>query len=284
MSILPDELWRRILELGITSRCFTYKDLCCISISCRRLLRISDEDWLWSRLLFFDFPSDHRDPPSSSFPSSSLNNSKSLYRSRYERDRERKFAAHKRAVLRKESQIAEHSRKLRGLETRLAEETDNMRATISELSNLRKAVDVVWVVAVAVMLSFWPFRYVVSRCFGGFCGGTVEVFWEVVSREASVALKVWQPEVIRGRQKQIVEQCVVPVESRIRALEMELKLCKQQILGFEKALKDEKQRLNIAKEELLAVKYHPLRDYTSLSNGDHESNKKKKNKELKRSQ
>lgn len=55
-------------------------------------------------------------------------------------------------------------------------------------------------------------------------------------REASVALKVWQPEVIRGRQKQIVEQCVVPVESRIRALEMELKLCKQQILGFEKAL------------------------------------------------
>ncbi|KAG2689922.1 hypothetical protein I3760_09G162900 [Carya illinoinensis] len=242
MSILPDELWRRILELGITSRCFTYKDLCCISISCRRLLRISDEDWLWSRLLFFDFPSDHRDPPSSSFPSSSLNNSKSLYRSRYERDRERKFAAHKRAVLRKESQIAEHSRKLRGLETRLAEETDNMRATISELSNLRKV------------------------------------------REASVALKVWQPEVIRGRQKQIVEQCVVPVESRIRALEMELKLCKQQILGFEKALKDEKQRLNIAKEELLAVKYHPLRDYTSLSNGDHESNKKKKNKELKRSQ
>ncbi|KAG6642790.1 hypothetical protein CIPAW_09G165300 [Carya illinoinensis] len=218
MSILPDELWRRILELGITSRCFTYKDLCCISISCRRLLRISDEDWLWSRLLFFDFPS------------------------RYERDRERKFAAHKRAVLRKESQIAEHSRKLRGLETRLAEETDNMRATISELSNLRKV------------------------------------------REASVALKVWQPEVIRGRQKQIVEQCVVPVESRIRALEMELKLCKQQILGFEKALKDEKQRLNIAKEELLAVKYHPLRDYTSLSNGDHESNKKKKNKELKRSQ
>lgn len=40
----------------------------------------------------------------------------------------------------------------------------------------------VWVVAVAVMLSLWPFRYVVSRCFGGFCGGTVEVFWEVVSR------------------------------------------------------------------------------------------------------
>jgi hypothetical protein len=54
-------------------------------------------------------------------------------------------------------------------------------------------------------------------------------------REASVALNVWQPEVVRGRQKQMVEQCVVPAESRIRALEMELRLCKQQILGLEKS-------------------------------------------------
>lgn len=54
-------------------------------------------------------------------------------------------------------------------------------------------------------------------------------------RQASVALNVWQPEIIRGRQKQIVEQCVVPVESRFRSLEMELKLCKQHILGLEKA-------------------------------------------------
>lgn len=57
---------------------------------------------------------------------------------RYERDRERKLAAHKRAVLRKESQIGEHSRKLRAIESRLAKETENMRATIVELSNLGK--------------------------------------------------------------------------------------------------------------------------------------------------
>lgn len=54
-------------------------------------------------------------------------------------------------------------------------------------------------------------------------------------RQASVALNVWQPEVIRGRQKQIVEQSVVPAESRIHALEMELRLCKQQIMGLEKS-------------------------------------------------
>lgn len=63
------------------------------------------------------------------------------------------------------------------------------------------------------------------------------VFYPLIAcfRQASVALNVWQPEIIRGRQKQIVEQCVVPVESRFHVLQMELKLCKQQILGLEKA-------------------------------------------------
>lgn len=108
-----------------------------------------------------------------------------------------------------------------------------------------------------------------------------------------MALNVWQPEVVRGRHKQIVEQNVVPVESRVHALEMELKLCKQQISGFEKAYvscgnngllfykdtvknsvmvyvgvlrqKDEKRRLDVAKEELKSMRYHPLRQKESTS-------------------
>lgn len=50
-----------------------------------------------------------------------------------------------------------------------------------------------------------------------------------------MALNVWQPEVIRGRHKQIVEQCAVPADSRIHALEMEVRLCKQQLVGLDKA-------------------------------------------------
>ncbi|KAB1223116.1 F-box protein SKIP24 [Morella rubra] len=234
MSILPDELWRRVLELGIKTGGWTYKDLCCISISCRRLRKLSNEESPWRHLLLSDFPSDC-DPSLSC----STSQSKALYRNRYERDRERKLAAHIRAVLRKESQIGEHSRKLRAIESRLAKETENVRATIVELSNLGKV------------------------------------------REASVALKVWQPEVIRGRQKQIVEQCVVPVESRVHALQMELRLCKQQISGFEKALKEEKQRLDTAKEELESIKYHPVRDYKSSSAQGQESNRKRKRKSQK---
>lgn len=57
---------------------------------------------------------------------------------RYERERVRKMAAHRRAVLRKESEIAEHSRKLRGIESGLAEDGEKMRATLAELSNLAR--------------------------------------------------------------------------------------------------------------------------------------------------
>ncbi|KAF5929959.1 hypothetical protein HYC85_000035 [Camellia sinensis] len=75
-------------------------------------------------------------------------------------------------------------------------------------------------------------------------------------RQASVALNVWQPEVVRGRHKQIVEQCVVPADSRIHALERELRLCKQ-LTGLDKAYRDEKRRLNAAKEQFASVKYYP---------------------------
>lgn len=186
MSVLPDELWRRVLELGVQSCGFSYKDLCCISISCRRLHRLSDEDPFWNHLLSSDFRFAQN---SSAYPllnsyfstsSSVSSSSKSLYKfrcqsnidflscqlssrifrwikiyfgnkiaffffllvifhsHRFEKDKERRIAAHRRAVLRKESQIVEHSRKLRDIETRMAQESTKMRETAAELSNLRK--------------------------------------------------------------------------------------------------------------------------------------------------
>nr|GLL25151.1 F-box protein SKIP24 [Ipomoea trifida] len=134
----------------------------------------------------------------------------------YERDRERKRLAHKRAVLRMESEVAEHRRKIQELELQLAEEKEKMKSAIAELSNLRRV------------------------------------------RQASVALNAWQLDVIRGRQKQVVEQCNVPVDSRINSTEMELRLCRQQIEGFNKALRVEVRRLEAAKEKLASVKYHPF--------------------------
>lgn len=242
MAELPDELWRRILEMGVSASYpnpnpnrLTLKDLCCICISCRRFRRLSNDDSLWSSLLSSDFPAYLNTDNILSSSSTTTNSRKSLYRARYEKDKARRIAAHRRAVLRIESRVAEHTRRLQELEDRRAEEADKIRTVASELSNLHKV------------------------------------------RQASVALNVWQPEVIRGRQKQIVEQCPVPVDSRINVLEMELKLCKQQIAVFEKAYRDEKQRLEAAKEQLSSMMYHPLQDGSTVEQrvGDHIHKRKK---------
>ncbi|KAI3444194.1 hypothetical protein Pfo_000859 [Paulownia fortunei] len=236
MSVLPDELWRRIMEIGIETKTLDHKNLCCLSITCRRLRRLAADDSLWSPLLLSDFPSSRDElnlcnhdnnikDRSNNYTSSSTANGKlkSLYKIRYEKDREQKRLAHRRVVLRIESEIAEHLRKIQEIELQSSEEKEKMNTAVAELLNLRKI------------------------------------------RQASVALNVWQPEIIRGRQRQMVQQSNVPVDFRINALEMELSLCKQQIAGFDKALRVEKRRLHAAKEDLASEKYHPLRDFSSTS-------------------
>ncbi|XP_076950934.1 F-box protein SKIP24-like [Bidens hawaiensis] len=228
---LPDELWRWILELGVNTTCLTYKDLCCLSMSCRRLKRLSKEDVLWSKLLSFDFPAH-------TFSSTDNQSVKSVYQIRFEKDKVRKLLAERRAVLRIESQIHKHTRKLKEIEGKLVVENEKLKAAVDELKWLRRV------------------------------------------KEASTAVKVWQPEIIHSRQKQIVENCSVPVGFRINAVEMEIKVCKQNILGFVRTRKDENDRLEAAKERLSNVKYHPLK---SIGVDDESRNSRKiSGKKLKR--
>lgn len=97
MSGLPDELWRSIMEIGIETKSLDYKNLCCLSITCRRLRRLAAEDSLWSRLLLSDFPSSSVNNINSgngdmkigsrnsnyASPSTSSSKAKSLYQIRY---------------------------------------------------------------------------------------------------------------------------------------------------------------------------------------------------------
>ncbi|PIA46685.1 hypothetical protein AQUCO_01500317v1 [Aquilegia coerulea] len=87
-------------------------------------------------------------------------------------------------------------------------------------------------------------------------------------RSSSIALNnVWQPEIVRGMQKKVVEQCGVSFASRFSTVKMEIRVCKQQIQVLDKRYRDEKQRLDLAKKELRVLKYHPLRDFRSLPEG-----------------
>ncbi|KAG9458704.1 hypothetical protein H6P81_003212 [Aristolochia fimbriata] len=215
MSMLPDEIWSRVLEFGLEVSGFTFRDLCCLAISSRRLNRLSSENSLWSRLLAVDFPLD-----ASSWTSDLWNrSSKAFYRTRFEKDKERKLAAHRRTVLSVESDIAIRSKNLKDLQLQLMKEEGKLKATMAELANMERI------------------------------------------RQATTALNVWQPQVVRGWQEQIVEQSAVPVEHRIQALEMELKVCKTQIAVASKAYKGQKQKLEASKEWLASLKYHPLDEF-----------------------
>ncbi|KAM3352147.1 hypothetical protein ACQJBY_023801 [Aegilops geniculata] len=93
---------------------------------------------------------------------------------------------------------------------------------------------------------------------------------------ASVALNVWQPQVVHGRQKQLVQQCTVPVDSRLSALHMELKVCKQQIATYKNAYNKEKLKLNEYEEALRRAKYHPMQNSSHTSPPANEPQAKRK--------
>lgn len=57
---------------------------------------------------------------------------------RFEKERDKRILAHRRAVLRKESEIAEKMRRLREIEGRLAEEREKFMSTTNELLNLQR--------------------------------------------------------------------------------------------------------------------------------------------------
>uniref|UniRef100_A0A0E0JQ82 F-box domain-containing protein n=1 Tax=Oryza punctata TaxID=4537 RepID=A0A0E0JQ82_ORYPU len=82
-------------------------------------------------------------------------------------------------------------------------------------------------------------------------------------RRASVALNVWQPQVVRGRQIQLVQQCTVPVDSHLSDVNMELK-------------NKEKEKLNAYEEALKRAIYHPLQSSHTSSIANEPQAKRKK--------
>ncbi|CAO1944652.1 unnamed protein product [Urochloa humidicola] len=215
-SDLPDELWARVLELGVASSALGFRDLCCLAIASGRLGRLSLHPSLWSALLSRDFPSQSQ--PSSSSSTSQQQHPKSLYKTKFERHKVRMAEARRRAVFEAEARVLACRRRLAELEESMRAEGERMKAAAQEQDNLERV------------------------------------------RRASVALNVWQPQVVHGRQKQLVQQCTVPVDSRLSDLNMELKVCKQQIATYKNSYNKEKHKLNEYEEALKRAKYHPLQD------------------------
>ncbi|RRT85032.1 hypothetical protein B296_00010149 [Ensete ventricosum] len=133
MSVLPDEIWARILEMGTAFARLTYRDLCAVAIASRRLNRLARDPALWATLLALDFPAGRHEPHDKA------TSVKSLYRIRFERDKARRLAAARRAVLYAESRVAASRKRLEELESSLAREGKRLKAAASELADLERA-------------------------------------------------------------------------------------------------------------------------------------------------
>ncbi|KAK1319476.1 F-box protein SKIP24 [Acorus calamus] len=120
MSTMPDEIWRKIMEMGVESSTLSYRDLCCLSISCKTLNRISSEDSLWSRLLSLDFhsfvPTPNRRP-------------KSLYKSRFRTSSKRDEWIG--TVCAMEAEVIDISKGLEPLQILLSKETETLMGAVA---------------------------------------------------------------------------------------------------------------------------------------------------------
>ncbi|KAL2459717.1 F-box domain-containing protein [Forsythia ovata] len=61
MSELPGDVWRRIMVIGVENLVLDFEDLCRLSLICKRLYKLSNEDSLWSLMLHQDFYYDEED-------------------------------------------------------------------------------------------------------------------------------------------------------------------------------------------------------------------------------
>lgn len=55
-------------------------------------------------------------------------------------------------------------------------------------------------------------------------------------RRSAVAIQVWQPQAVRARQQELLEQQSVNAGARQRALQMEINVCRDRVQQFEKSL------------------------------------------------
>ncbi|CAA2955972.1 F-box SKIP24, partial [Olea europaea subsp. europaea] len=55
MFELPEDMGRRIMQIGVENAILDFKDLCRLSLTCKFLYKLSGEDALWSSLLYQDF-------------------------------------------------------------------------------------------------------------------------------------------------------------------------------------------------------------------------------------
>lgn len=80
------------------------------------------------------------------------------------------------------------------------------------------------------------------------------------ARKASVALKLWQPHTVRLMQQQVVEQLPIDPEIRKHTIEMEAKVCMEEIKRCNSSMERKRSLFEMTKKEMEFLTYNPMQD------------------------
>eukprot|EP00249_Psilotum_nudum_P016224 c25728_g1_i1 orf=168-821(+) len=190
---LGDEMWVHVVEMGVGNGRLNCRDVCSLSMVCRRLHHLSGLDCIWRKLSERDFVQAD-ESLKECLGSASSGFTKGKYRSRFEKVKAVKLATQKRLVLRLQSCRAVLEQECKSLEDCICRERENLLNVLSRFKNTEKA------------------------------------------RHASVALQLWQPQVVRTMHEQVVEQQPVDLDACRQLLKMEAKVCREQITRSERSI------------------------------------------------
>ncbi|PIA63129.1 hypothetical protein AQUCO_00200867v1 [Aquilegia coerulea] len=102
---LPDELWIKILEVGIENSILGCGDICAFSISCKHFNKLSNDDILWSSLITLDFPPKSPNNHHHQSSSISISSKKTLYKYKLDRYIRNKYASIKKRLIKHERSL-----------------------------------------------------------------------------------------------------------------------------------------------------------------------------------
>eukprot|EP00249_Psilotum_nudum_P016225 c25728_g1_i2 orf=122-481(+) len=86
-------------------------------------------------------------------------------------------------------------------------------------------------------------------------------------RHASVALQLWQPQVVRTMHEQVVEQQPVDLDACRQLLKMEAKVCREQITRSERSIVQKRCIIERIDKDLESLTYNPVKElHASMSN------------------
>lgn len=231
MASLPDELWTKILGMGVEKQVLDYRDLCSLAFVCRRIRRISSLECMWRPLWERDQAelgggTSTRNSVSEARKDNEIKSFRDLYRIRFEKVRAAKMAAHKRRVLRMESQVAVLQKEAQQYQLAIEVERNKLSASVAELKR-----------------------------------------FELACR-SSIALQIWQPQAVRSRHHEVLQQESVNVGVRQRSLQMEINVCRERVQQFEKSLQAKRSAIEKSKRELEGLTFNPSRKLHDCSTID----------------